>query len=32
VDHTRQQKPEFLITKEHRRFTEFADACRHDHY
>lgn len=23
---------EFLITKEHRRFTEFADAVRHDRY
>jgi hypothetical protein len=24
------ERPQFLTTKEHRRFTEFADACRHD--
>ncbi len=24
------KRPQFLTTKEHRRFTEFADACRHD--
>ena len=25
-------RPTFLITKEYRRFAEFADACRRDHY
>jgi hypothetical protein len=24
------ERPQFLTAKEHRRFTEFADACRHD--
>ncbi len=24
--------PEFLVTKEHRRFIEFADACRREHF
>jgi DNA transposition AAA+ family ATPase len=26
------QRPTFLVTKEYRRFAEFADACRRDHY
>ena len=25
-------RPTFLVTKEYRRFAEFADACRRDHY